>query len=117
MKVIYNTYNLSLVPITHSEAAFNSTVVFPVLKAVSQHFYEQYHTKCYPGEEKLVALFSQLKKIDPTIDSRNGYYADSIIRVGTHNNIELLIFEVSSCFSKSDKSKHATDHYKGMFGT
>ncbi|KAI8067348.1 hypothetical protein BDF21DRAFT_324961, partial [Thamnidium elegans] len=97
--------------ITHSEAAFNSTVVFPSLKAVFQHFYEQYRTKCYPSEEKLEALFTQLKKID----ARSGYNADSIIRVGVHNNIELMIAEVSSCFSKPNKSKHATDHYKGMF--
>jgi hypothetical protein len=64
----------------------------------------------------LEALFIQLEKIDPTVDARSGYNADSIIRVGAHNNIELIIPKVGSCFSKPDKSKHATDHYKGMFG-
>jgi hypothetical protein len=114
--VIYNTYDPTLVSITHSEAAFNSTTVFPLLKAVSQCFYEQYHTKCYPSEEKLKPLYTQSKKIDSTVDARSWYNVDSIIRVGAHNNIELMIAEVSSCFSKPDKSKHATDHYKGMFG-
>lgn len=59
MKVIYNTYGPTLVPITHSETAFNSTVIFPLLKTVSQRFCERYHTKCCPGEEKLEALFTQ----------------------------------------------------------
>ncbi|KAI9244594.1 hypothetical protein EDC94DRAFT_499420, partial [Helicostylum pulchrum] len=32
------------------------------------------------------------------------------------SNIELVIAEVSSCFSKTDKSKRATDHYREIFG-
>lgn len=70
----------------------------------------------FPGEEKLKCLYEELKKADSKIDTRCGYNADSIIRVMSLAELEILITEVSSRFKKIDKTKHASDHYKGMFG-
>ncbi|KAL7308759.1 hypothetical protein PS15m_011926 [Mucor circinelloides] len=71
---------------------------------------------CFPGEEKLNSLFDQLKWIHPDISKRHGYNAASALRVRDHSNLEVFITEVSSRFLQTDKSKHSTDHHKGMFG-
>jgi hypothetical protein len=98
--------------ISYSEAVFNSTVLAPLVRLVAKLLYPKHGTMFYRGEEKLKPLLAQLRKLDPTLDTRHGYNANGVIRVFKHNNIELLITELSSGFGKLDKSKHSCDHYK-----
>lgn len=106
----------SAVDIKHSESAYNQTVISPIFKSIARQLYTEYGTVWFPGEEKLNSLFDQLKLIHPDIDKRHGYNADSVLRVRSHSNLEVFIAEVSSRFMQTDKSKHSTDHHKGMFG-
>ncbi|KAL0143725.1 hypothetical protein V8B55DRAFT_1480088 [Mucor lusitanicus] len=116
LKIVYNTYDTSLVDIKHSESAFNQLVVAPIVKAAAKELYPSFQTVFFPGEEKLKALLEQLKTIDSKVDKRHGYNADGIIRTRGHQELEVLIYEVSSGYLYQDKAKHSTDHHKGMFG-
>ncbi|KAL9536779.1 hypothetical protein MBANPS3_012372 [Mucor bainieri] len=116
LKIVYNIYDTSLVDIKHSESAFNQLVVAPIVKAAAKELYPSFQTVFFPGEEKLKALLEQLKTIDSKVDKRHGYNADGIIRTKGHQELEVLIYEVSSGYLYQDKAKHSTDHHKGMFG-
>lgn len=82
----------------------------PIVKAMCKELYEKYGTVYYPGEEKLDELYTQLKKIDPSVDRRHGYNADNIVRL-SNSGLEIFVSEVSSRYGAEKKDKHATDHY------
>lgn len=53
--------------------------------------------------------------MDANVDKRHGFNTDSLIRVESHSDLEVLITKISSRFNRLKKDKHSTDHYKSMF--
>ncbi|GAN01917.1 hypothetical protein MAM1_0013d01354 [Mucor ambiguus] len=112
-KAIYSIYNPTTVDIKHSEAVFNHFVLAPTLKAICKTLYCEHQTTWYPGEEKLDALLTQLKKLDPTVDRRHGYNADSIKEfksggVGIRNHYKGMFALLSMLKAVADKYEHVT---------
>lgn len=60
-------------------------------------------------------MTAQLKKMGQKTDKRNIYKADSIIRLETYTDLEVLILETAGAFVHDDYAKTGFDNSKGMF--
>ncbi|CAO3614937.1 unnamed protein product [Mucor hiemalis] len=65
------------------------------------------------GEEELIAMSKQLKKMKVKEDHRKIYKADGIVR--DSKDLELMLVETAGAFGKEDLIKISFDNSKGMF--
>lgn len=66
-----------------------------------------------PGEEELLSMTKQLKRMKVKADHRIIYKADGIVR--TDNDLEVMLVETAGAFNKDNPVKTSFDNSKGMF--
>lgn len=69
------------------------------------------------GQPYLKSMSRQLKTFNLSIDDKNQYKSDGLIKLFGFKELELLLLETSGCLINKDKNKINFDHHKGMFGT
>ncbi|KAG1047906.1 hypothetical protein G6F43_009672 [Rhizopus delemar] len=74
--------------------------------------YEPYFV---PGEEELVAMTVQLKRMGVMVNKRQIYRADGVVRLAAIKDLEVVVLETAGPFGSDDRSKIAFDNSKGMF--
>lgn len=98
----------------HSEVVFTN-LIFPCLEAMVK-LMKEHKQKPYfvPGEEGLELMASVLKNLGEKFDNRKIYKADGVVRLGGHEDTEILVLETAGPFNMDDNSKITFDNSKGM---
>lgn len=101
--------------LAHSEVVFNTNIIFPIVQAmmfmVKKNGYEPYFV---PREEEIVAMTVQLKSMHATVNKRQVYRVDGVVRLGAAEDVEVAILETAGTFKSDDKLKVTFDNSKGM---
>ncbi|KAG0975044.1 hypothetical protein G6F29_011811 [Rhizopus arrhizus] len=106
--------------IADGETAFNSILIYPFLRAVSNAVADEVQdckTDFKDGEAQLQAMIQQLKASGLYKNDKFQYKADGLVKMYGVNNLEILLLETSYHFGSKDKCKAAFDHHKGLFGS
>ncbi|KAG1167140.1 hypothetical protein G6F46_007308 [Rhizopus delemar] len=102
--------------LSHSKVVFNTNMIFPAFQAMmtlmKKNGYEPYFI---PGEEELVAMTVQLKRMGIMVNKRQIYRADGVVRLAAIKDLEVVVLETAGPFGSDDRSKSAFDNSKGMF--
>lgn len=96
--------------ITEQESTYNHNVIwrfFDTIKLVTPY------CKFIPGETRLQAIKSELKRRDLSLSSY--YNADGILLDKTYD-LELAILETTGPFGLKDTARETTDHVKAAYG-
>lgn len=94
------------------EATFNDLLIIPFLNAVANVIAKETSSgaEFKMGEAPLIAMKKQLKDDDDV----NLYRADSIIKLYSLRELEVLLLETLYHFGSKDKTKASFDHHNGL---
>lgn len=70
------------------------------------------------GQPYLKSMRRQLKTFSLSVDDKNQYKFDGLIKLFVFKKLKLLLLETFGCLINKDKNKtNNFDHHKGVFGT
>lgn len=102
---------------SHSEATFNNSLLFPCLLATICLLQKKtvLGPVFVPGEEPLQAMSHVLEQSKVKTNGRKTYHADAIFRLGNLSGLEVLLPETAGPFKAANDRKMAFDNIKRMF--
>ncbi|KAF7728416.1 hypothetical protein EC973_006094 [Apophysomyces ossiformis] len=107
------------VSLDHSEAVFNTLLVYPFVSAltscISEDKFGKFRCGFFPGEEDLLSMSKQMGAATMLRDDRHCYKPDSVVSLLELQNVEVLIVEVSGPYGSTGLTKLNFDRRKGMF--
>jgi hypothetical protein len=103
--------------ITHCEKCYCGDFLNYILKLIIKFSKsrEESQTRFFYDKEKPMCVYEELKKFEPDLDRRNRCNADGVVRLGSYDDLEVMLLEASSKYGLNNKTKHAADHLKGQF--